>query len=109
MLSKARANCHLQVVTAAREFLDRYSKLPPFEQREELKSLETSITEADVGVRQATVLKIEAMLIHAGKTKLKKTQKDLIESQMAEVASVDFLEDSLFQPALWKWAKGHLT
>ena len=55
------------------------------------------------------MLKIEAMLIHAGKTKLKKTQRDLINAQVSEVGAVGFLDESMFQPALLKWANAQLN
>jgi hypothetical protein len=96
-------------VVASRDFVDRFGALQPFKAREELATLQAAIAEADACVREACVLKIEAMLIHAGKTKLKKTQRDLINAQVSEVASLDFLEDSMFQPALWKWANAHLS
>lgn len=66
-----------QVVVASRDFVDRFGALQPFKAREELATLQAAIAEADACVREACVLKIEAMLIHAGKTKLKKTQRDL--------------------------------
>lgn len=93
----------------AKDFVERYSALQPFKGRSEFATLEASLLAAEACTVQAAVLKIEAMLIHAGKTKLKKTQKELINAQMTEVASSDFLSEDLFQPSLLKWAKSHLS
>ena len=71
--------------------------------------MKSAIDAADTCISKAYVLKIEAMLIHAGKTKLKKTQRDLINAQVSEVGAVGFLDESMFQPALWKWANAQLT
>lgn len=73
-----------------------------------LSSLKTCVTGARKVLEAAASLKIEAMFVQAHRTKIRKTQKELIGNQFADMASCD-IPESLIQPLLLKFAKNLLN
>ena len=59
-------------------------------------------------VHAAGVLKIEAMLVQAHRTKIRRTQRELIGAQFAEMAKLDLPETDI-HPALLSFAKAILN
>lgn len=96
----------------ARAFLDQYGSLPPFERFEEgaaLKQLQSAHETATKSCSGAMAMKIEAMLVHALRSKLKKTQRDLVAAQLADLAGTDLVEESQIHPALMVFARSTLS
>lgn len=95
-----------QVLTNVKEFCEKYSGMGSMlsEHKEVFTSLEAAVGDASKLRTEAALLKIEGMLMHAAKTKLKKTQRELVSQQMAEVASMDDIDEGMIQPTLLKFA-----
>lgn len=94
-------------MVSAKDFLDKYSGASLFKHRDELRSLQTVVSDGERMVSEASILKVEAMLIHAAKSKLKKTQRELIDAQFTQMAALS-LDENLVHSGLAKWAKSFL-
>ena len=82
-----------------------YSDTAAVKDTQAMQDLVATIAESEKLRTSAQILKVEGMLVHAAKTKLKKTQRELVQVQMTEIAATDELEESMLQPALLAFAK----
>ena len=102
----------LQVVASGRSFLDQYGSLPQLQGHDEgepLKKLNSAYDSANKSCSNAGAMKIEAMLVHASRSKLKKTQRDLVAAQLAELAGSDLVEENQIHPKLMSFARSTLA
>lgn len=71
--------------------------------------LDKVVSDAKASCKKSTIMKIEAMFVHASKTKVKKSAKELVSSQMLEISANDFgVEESDIQSSLMSWAKAQM-
>lgn len=71
--------------------------------------LDKVVSDAKASCKKSTIMKIEAMFAHASKTKVKKSAKELVSSQMLEISANDFgVEESDIQSSLMSWAKAQM-
>ena len=80
-----------------------------FKDSEKMASLVEGLDKANRAFKEATIVKIEAMLTQATKAKVKKTQKDLVQAQMVELAGSDSVSESDIQTHLLAFAKAALS
>ena len=92
--------------------MDQYGSLPQLQSQDEgeaLKKLSSAHETATKSCSAATAMKIEAMLVHASRSKLKKTQRDLVAAQLAELAGSDLVEENQIHTVLMTFARGTLA
>jgi len=71
--------------------------------------LDKVVSDAKASCKKSTIMKIEAMFVRASKTKVKKSAKELVSSQMLEISANDFgVEESDIQSSLMSWAKAQM-
>lgn len=71
--------------------------------------LDKVVSDAKASCKKSTIMKIEAMFVHASKTKVKKSAKELVSSQMLEISANDFgVQESDIQSSLMSWAKAQM-
>lgn len=96
-----------QACKEASAFLDMYDQLESFKGL--CTSLDKVVGDAKASCKKSTIMKVEAMFVHASKTKIKKSAKELISSQMLEISGNDFgVEESDIQSSLMSWAKAQM-
>ena len=71
--------------------------------------LQQALVDANHTFKEATIVKIEAMLTQASKAKVKKTQKDLAQAQLVELAGSDCVAESDIQTDLLTFAKAAMS
>ena len=85
--------------------------MPAFQQevpRKGLEELKDATDACSSACASATILKVEAMFIQAYRTKLRKTQKELLAGQFAELAGCEGVSEQMVQPALLRFAQAAL-
>ena len=66
--------------------------------------MSTAVSESRGGAHRAWVTKVEALLVQAAKCKVRKTQKEFVVAQYAELAGQG-IDETLVQPQLIQWSK----
>ncbi len=96
-----------QACQDASTFLETYDQLEAFKAL--CAPLDKVLADVKASCKASTVMKIEAMFVHAYKTKVKKTAKELVSSQMLEISANSFgVEESDIQSGLMSWAKAQM-
>lgn len=88
--------------------MDSFAALPVFAESDEIKAIHSALSKANEISTQAMVLKVEAMLVTASKNRLRRTQRDLVAAQLAEIAGSE-IDENLVQPGLLAFAKSTLA
>lgn len=87
---------------------DVYTKSKWLSRLAGLPVLKAACDEAIPFCQAAAVCKIEGMLLQAAKSKMKRTQKEIITAQFQDIAGSDLLDEGLIQPALLQHSRGFL-
>lgn len=85
--------------------------MPAFQQedpRKGLEELKAAVDDCSSTCSAAIILKVEAMFIQAYRTKLRKTQKELLAGQFAELSGCEGVSEQMVHPALLRFAQAAL-
>lgn len=88
--------------------LETYKDSNVFGQVRGLQTLGDAILGATQICVRAGVVKVEALLVQAAKSKVKKNQKDIISAQFQELAGSDEIDESMIHPTLISFGRSFL-
>ena len=98
----------MQAVTSGKMLVDLYSGSDMYSGLPGLPTLLSSCNSALKLCISASVSKVEAMLVQAAKSKVKRTQKEIITAQFQELAGSDTMDESMIQETLLSHSRSFL-